>query len=462
MTKTALVAAALVPCGLALALAQAPQDPRPDQVPVPAIDTGLAPVPGVAELPVRLELPDVMETVDGRKVATVAQWARRRVEVKRLLEAYAVGRMPSAPGNVTAREIKRQIVADGTVRYRLVHLAFGPGASLGFDVALFTPARVIGRIPAIVYPSFSPTPGGTPLRMLVRPPEQGHGGDALAVPLGDQAPRAAAQPPEVRAAPTQGPNLADPDAFARTYADVFARGYALATYHYQDVGEDTIGRELDGSWAFRRTRVFPAYHGYDWGLLGAWAWGISRVVDFLQSQPYVEGAKIVATGHSRLGKAVLVAGAFDERIGVVAPAGSGAGGTGAYRYNGAAHGGREGLADMMRKYPNWFSPRLHDFAATPEKLPFDQHWFIALAAPRAFIALEGDDDQNCEVNAVRQAFAGAAPAFALTGAPGRLAVNYAPHRHAFMPDDWTALLDFADQQLMGKKIERRFDVFPEK
>jgi hypothetical protein len=58
------------------------------------------------------------------------------------------------------------------------------------------------------------------------------------------------------------------------------------------------------------------------------------------------------------------------------------------------HGGKEGLSEMMKKYPNWFSPHLHEFWGQAEKLPFDQHWLIALAAPRPFIALEGTSDQN--------------------------------------------------------------------
>ncbi len=119
-----------------------------------------------------------------------------------------------------------------------------------------------------------------------------------------------------------------------------------------------------------------------------------------------------------------------------------------------------GLADEVRKYPNWFSPNLRRFAADAGRLPFDQHWLIALAAPRAFVSLEGTDDQNCVVNATRQAILGAKPAYDLFGVPGRLGVNDAPHRHALMEEDWTALLDFSDQQLLGKKVARRFDEFP--
>jgi len=303
---------------------------------------------------------------------------------------------------------------------------------------------------------------------MARPPEQGKGGDALIVPLGDQAARLAAASAAASNQTAAGASLAapaaprpsDPESFARTYAAVLARGYAIATYHYQDTGEDTIGREPDGSWSFRKTRYYPAYPGYDWGLAAGWAWGMSRAIDYLVTARELDGSKITVVGHSRIGKAVLVAGALDTRIAVVAPAGSGAGGTGAYRFNGPAHGGREGLVDMMRKYPNWFGPNLYGFANAVEKLPYDQHWLIAMTAPRAFLSLEGADDQNCEVNATRQAWLGAKPAWDLLGAPSKLGVNFAAHRHALTDDDWMALVDFADVHLRGRTIDRRFDVFP--
>ena len=421
-------------------------------------------MPGVAELPSRPALPDVLTFENGDRVATAAQWTKRREEMKRMLAYYATGLMPPAPGNVRGRILKSSAVLSGAVSYRLVHLSFGPGSRCGFDVAVFVPASAKGRIPVVVFPTFGPTPGGTPLATMVRPPEQGKGLDALVIPLGDQTSRAA----EAAAATPQKPSVAppaaaasDPETAAAAHAELFRRGYALAVYHYQDTGEDTIGRRSDGSWAFRTTRYYPAYPDYDWGLAAGWAWGLSRCIDYLETQTFADRGKFIAIGHSRMGKAVLIAGAFDDRIAVVAPAGSGAGGTGAYRFNGARGGGREGLADMMRKYPNWFSPNLYPFAADVDKLPFDQHWLVALAAPRAFISLEGTDDQNCVPNALKRAIAGAMPAYELLGLPQRLGVHYAPHRHALADDDWAALLDFADQQLFGKDVARRFDQFPD-
>ena len=151
---------------------------------------------------------------------------------------------------------------------------------------------------------------------MVRPPEQGKGLDALTIPLGDQTARAA----DAAAATTQRPAVAppaaasDPETAAAAHAELFRRGYALAIYHYQDTGEDTIGRNADGSWAFRTTRYYPAYPDYDWGLAAGWAWGLSRCIDYLATQAFADRGKFIAIGHSRIGKAVLIAGAFDDRI----------------------------------------------------------------------------------------------------------------------------------------------------
>jgi hypothetical protein len=430
----------------------------PEQIPVPPIETGWTAMPGVEALPARAELPDPLATDDRGRITTKEAWEARREEIKKVMTYYAVGAMPPPPGNVRGEDLKRESLPSGAtdgatggaVDYRLVHLSFGPGGKYGFDVAIFTPADRPGPFPTVIFPSFAETPGAEPLPLMPRRPEQGRGLDALRMPLG--IPEAGDSPRPRRES--------TPAATAEQHRALFERGYALATYHYQDTGEDTIARNEDGSWAFRNTRFFPAYPDCDWGLLGGWAWGISRVIDYLEGQDFADKSAIVATGHSRIGKAVLVAGAFDERIAIAAPAGTAGGGVGAYRFAGKTRFGGEGLDDMMRKYPNWFSPNLHAFANDPEKLPFDQHWFIALTAPRRFIALEATGDHICSPMAVRQSLLGAQPVYALYDATDRVASNYCEHGHAFNECDWDALLDFADRQLRGKDVGRRFDELP--
>jgi hypothetical protein len=171
----------------------------------------------------------------------------------------------------------------------------------------------------------------------------------------------------------------------------------------------------------------------------------------------IDARKLIVTGASRHGKAAMIAAAFDDRL-MGAPVVTGGGGGGTYRAAGPR--GSETLDIMQTKYPNWFSPNLHQFRGQRDRLPFDQHWFLALAAPRPFIALEGDTDTISLPEAVRQSILGARPAYALHGAADRLGVHFGRHGHAFTSEDWTAMLDFFDAHLRGRPATRPFDRFP--
>ncbi|HUI06421.1 MAG TPA: alpha/beta hydrolase family protein [Verrucomicrobiae bacterium] len=428
-----------------------PVGPDPREIPMPPIPSAMGTLPAMKDLPVHKEMPDVMVMNDGTPITTVDQWKRRRAEMKRILEYYAVGQMPPPPGNVKGREVKSQVVLGGTVKYRLVRLTFGPGEKLGLNIGIFTPTNRRGPFPAVIMPDGTP-PGATPLPTLPHPPGQGHGVDALlTVGLGTS---------PVATQPTWERTPADAEGVAGRNREVFRRGYAYVTFNNNDCAEDTTLRNADGSWAFRTTRFYPAYPGYDWGILAGWAWGVSRTVDYLETDPWIDKMKLIVSGVSRTGKSAMVAAAFDDRLAMAAPCVTGGGGIGTYRFSGAGRGGKEGLADMMKKYPNWFSPHLHEFWGHVDNLPFDEHWFLALVAPRPFIALEGLTDQVSLASAVKQSWLGARPAYALFDATDRLGVNYAHHGHAFTEEDWNAMLDFADKYLRGMKVDRRFDQFP--
>jgi hypothetical protein len=427
--------------------------PDPMEIPIPEIKTDMGRMPGVNELPVRNELPDPLVMNDGTKVTTTEQWKKRREEMKRTLEYYAVGEMPPPPGNVKGAEVTNETVLDGTVKYRLVHLTFGPGEKLALDIGIFTPVAG-GPFPAIISQAGTP-PHARALPRLPQGPNQGKGRDVLLV-VGTVTNKGsgttATNPPAI---PGQEPSGAE--TVAKHNSEVFRRGYALVMFNPNDCAEDTTLRNEDGSWAFRRTRFFPAYPGYDWGILACWAWGASRVADYLVTDHAIDPAKLIITGASRNGKSAMIAAAFDERL-MGAPVVTGGGGIGAYRFAGPRNS--ETLDIMQKKYPNWFSPHLHEFWGQRGKLPFDEHWFLALCAPRPFIALEGDADKISLPEAVRQSILGAQPAYELFGAKDRLGVNYAHHAHAFTEEDWTVLMDFADKHLRGMKVGRAFDHFP--
>jgi len=390
--------------------------------------------PEVTDLPVQTNLPDVFTMADGSKVKTPEQWRQRREEMKEILEHYELGHAPPPPGNVSGQDVQSRAVLGGAARFRLVHLKFGPEEKLGFDIAIFTPTGE-GPFPTIINPSFFMTPG---------------------VNFTNGA--TSAESPTNNAATNGRPRFnfnapVDPERAARGFSNQLSRGYALVTYRYTQCGEDNPN--------FRTNSFYPAYPNYDWGVLLGWAWGLSRVVDYLETQSFVDKSKLIALGHSRLGKLTMVATAFDERISLGAPAGSSGAGTGAYRFCGPGRGGKEGVEDMTRKFGYYFVPRLAEFTGQMTKLPFDAHWFIALTAPRPWISVEGTDDQNCVPNAVKQSVLAAQPVYQFLGVgTNRVGVNYEPHRHGLTADDWTAALDFADQQLRGIDHHRSFDQFP--
>jgi hypothetical protein len=400
--------------------------------------TAAGALPEVKDLPIRKELPDVMTMNDGTKVTTKAQWRQRREEIKEILKFYELGHAPPPPGNVSGQDIQSRLVSDGAVKFRLVHLKFGPEGKLGFDIAVFTPPNT-GPFPTIINPSFFGTPGVNFTNTAVAP--------AAEVSTNSATTNSPGRPRFNFNAPV------DPERAAHGFSNQLNRGYAVVTYRYTQCGEDHAG--------FRTNSFYPAYPDYDWGVLYGWAWGLSRVVDYLETQPFADTNKLIAIGASRLGKLTMVATAFDERISLGAPVASSGAGTGAYRFCGPGRGGKEGIEDMTRKFGYYFVPRLTEFTSQMEKLPFDAHWFVALTAPRPWISIEGTEDQNCVPNAVKQTVLAAKPVYEFFGvSTDRVGVNYEPHRHGMPPEDWIAALDFADKNLRGMKVERRFDQFP--
>jgi hypothetical protein len=386
----------------------------------------------VKDLPVIKELPDPMTMKSGAKVGTLEQWKARRREMIEILEDYEYGHMPPPPGNVKAAVVTpaRRVTpgarggfgmrglegaAPGEASagsaglqadYRKLHLTFGPGEKLGFDVGIFTP--VDASVPADA----------------AKPEKQ----YPILISLGFSA-----------------------DENSLGAASVaLARGYAVATIGYSQLGADAPN--------YRSTAFFPAYPEYDWNDISAWAWGISRSVDYLATDPAIDKDKIMITGASRIGQAVLLAGAFDERIALTAPVAGGM----ALRFSGKEMGGGrgQGIAEIVDQNTYWFGPRFAEFKGQTERLPCDQHWLPALTAPRLFIMCNSLADQYGRAYAAAQTYLGAKPVYEFLKAGENLGLNFRPGGHGMTGEDWSALLDFADQKLLKKAGTRRFDSLP--
>ena len=188
-----------------------------------------------------------------------------------------------------------------------------------------------------------------------------------------------------------------------------------------------------------------AYPEHDWETLAVWAWGGMRVVDYLEGRNDVDMQSIAITGHSRGGKMALLAGALDERISLVIPNGSGAGGAGSSRVLGP---GAESIG--MNDKPHWYHPRIRIFAEKEAHLPFDQHFLKALVAPRGLLCIESTDDLYANPLGTYATSNAVMPVYELYNKANRNAIRFRRGGHTFSEADWTSLLDFAELTFYDK------------
>ncbi|MGE5610131.1 MAG: alpha/beta hydrolase family protein [Bacillota bacterium] len=345
----------------------------------------------IDQLPVVQELPNPFVMDDGSPVRSKEDWARRRAELKESILYYEYGRMAPPPGNVRA-EVLSSTANDqlGAVEKKIL-LTMGPGSKVSTHLELTIPTGK-GPFPVIITGDL------------------GWGKKPL---------------------PIQGM--------------VAKRGYILAEFDRTEIAPDSKDRTQG---------VYPVYPEYDWGAVSAWAWGFHRVVDYLITQDYVDASRIIVTGHSRGGKATLLAGATDDRIALTAPNNSGCGGAGCYRFQAEKS---ERIEDILKNFPFWFSPRFGQFIGKTDRLPFDQHSLKALVAPRALLSTEALGDLWANPEGTQQSHLAAKEVFNFLGAGDRIGIYYREGKHEHNEGDWTVLMDFADRVLLHKTVERKFD-----
>jgi hypothetical protein len=193
-----------------------------------------------------------------------------------------------------------------------------------------------------------------------------------------------------------------------------SEGFAVATYYYGDVEPDHPEGWKTGVRAFlSKAGSETDWKEGDWGAIGAWAWGLSRVADFLQTETAVDGKKLAVIGHSRLGKTSLWAGAQDERFGIVISNNSGEGGAAIMRRNFG-----ETTAIITKAFPHWFTKTYSSYANNEAACPIDSHMFIALAAPRAVYIASAETDRWADPKGEFLSGLHAQPVFALFGKTG--------------------------------------------
>jgi hypothetical protein len=229
---------------------------------------------------------------------------------------------------------------------------------------------------------------------------------------------------------------------------------------YADVSPDPIWNEDDME-KLPYTGVFELWGSRDETrtdnptALGAWAWALSRGLDYIETDSALDAKRVVVTGCSRLGKAALIAGARDERFAVTVPNQTGGGGA---PLNKRFFG--ETIATEQFSFPHWFCPAYFEYAGRESELPFDQHLFLSCIAPRGLL-VEGFDMDWFDTNGEFLACRAASPAWEFLGAPGLPSVDFPENystaaigkrlgyvrrggQHGLSAYDWLWMMDFAD------------------
>lgn len=339
-------------------------------------------------------LPDLLHFQDGRAVQWPEDWPRRRQELLDAVLPLEYGGLPPAPRATGGEELHASTVSRlGGARYITCRVVAEFDRPFAFLLYLHVP----------------PGPGPFPVVLT---------GDACWGYVTDE-----------------------------ITAEVLRRGNILAQFNRVEIAADV--RNAD-----RTKGIYPLHPKETYGALAAWAWGYHRCVDVLTAMAFVDKARIAVVGHSRGGKASLLAGATDERIALTSANDSGCGGAGCYRQQGP---NSETLADILRNFPYWFGPHLGEYIGRENELPFDQHFLKAAVAPRLLLTTEALGDLWANPTGTWQTHVAAREVYRRLGIEERAGIWYREGGHAHSQADWETLLDFMDWHFRGQQPVFRYD-----
>ena len=391
------------------------------------------------------KLPELLVMKDGKQVKTAADWARRRKEIQAMFADEVYGKYPAPIPGVTWKvdSVEETTVAGvaATVKHISGHVdnSAYPAITVEIDADVVTPVSTKGKkVPVIIGAASL-----HPFRFTPRPPAPGQIAHGIAMP--------------------ENP----PDA---------AKLLLEAGWGFVGRASNTV--QADNGAGLDKGIIGLVNHGQprkldDWGVLRAWAWADSRILNYLQTDPDVDGAKVGVMGHSRGGKAALVAMVDDPRFAIGYISSSGGGGADLFRRN---YGETMGNMCGVEEY-HWFAANFLRYAAvghSVDELPVDSHEFIALVAPRpVFIGggalltdpvyVPGDAWQDAQ--GMFMAAVAASPSWKVLGYEGLGTTEFPPmgtlidqgrigfrqHQYGHTPaPNWPYFLEFAEKQLGGK------------
>ena len=378
-------------------------------------------------------LPDPLTLTNGKPVRDARTWIdKRRPEIVRLFEENEYGKAPGRPKAMSFDVFDKGTPAfDGQATRRQVTIYFTPDKSgPKLDLLLYVPAKAVKPVPVLLQISFGANSTAV---------------DDPGVKKGEVWGRDKKKVP----APKTG--------FGRLNVPrLVGQGIGVATFYYGDVDPDFLGGVPYGVRALylKPGQNEPAPD--QWGAISAWAWGLSRAMDYLETDKAVDAKRVAIYGVSRLGKTVMWAGAHDTRFAMVIASCSGEGGAAlSRRYYG------ETIAHLVAptRYPYQFCANYAKYAEHVDQLPVDAHELVALIAPRPVLLQTGSTDNWSDPKGEFLAAVAAGPVYKLLGKQGLDTdqwppagvpilhdIGYYMHEggHGTMPADWDIFLKFMD------------------
>ena len=384
-------------------------------------------------------LPDLLTLSNGQPVTNAKTWTeKRRPELLKLFEEIEYGKMPAPPAALHFNVFdKGTPVLNGKALRRQVTVYFTKDtADHKMDLLIYLPANSTKPAPLLLMVSFAAN-----CQMV----------DDAGVKVGDIWTR-------------EGKKIkADqPGRFGKIDIEAFvAAGFGVATVYYGDIEPDFKGGTPYGirSVYLQPGQTTPANN--EWGAISAWAWGLSRAMDYFETDKQIDSKRIAIQGASRLGKTALWTGVHDTRFKVVIASISGEGGAALARRNYGEN--IKHITDTSRYYYQ-FAPNYHSYAGKVNSLPFDAHMLVALVAPRPLLLQTGNTDYWSDPRGEFLSAIAASPVYKLFGETGptvdnmpkagdaSLAMNhlgYYMHEggHAVLPADWTLFIAYMKKYL---------------
>jgi len=387
---------------------------------------------------VKCDLPDPLKMQDGRAVTTAEQWMKeRRPELLELFRTEVYGHSAPRQEGQHYKVVAEDNNAFGGLATRKEITVFYTAneEAMSMQLLLYVPNGVKGPVPAFVFMNHT---GNIAVNK-----------DEGILPYS-----------EVKLK-MYGVYGTVPRGFQSEWFPlemILARGYAFATFFKGDCDPDFDDGFRNGiqPFSYRSGQFFPDPD--QWGSISAWAWGYSRVLDYLQTDKSIDAAKVIAIGHSRSGKTALWASAQDERFAMAISNDSGCGGAAISRRKMG-----QTLRSIQTTFPNWFCTNYLKYMENEEALPVDQHELISLIAPRPVYVASASRDFGADPKGEFLSEVGAMPVYQLFGYKGLESVAFpqpqtcisGDHmgyhlrngKHGITAWDWSQYLDFADKYL---------------